>query len=58
MMLDKLPVSGRPLIWKIGGQGSTALAIGVGEVVWMFVFFSHLPFLSSFCLSGRRSDID
>ena len=31
------------------GQGSTALAVGAGGVVW--TLFSHLPFLSSFSLS-------
>ena len=30
MALGKLPVPGRPTIWMIVGQGSTALAVGVG----------------------------
>ena len=29
MVLGKLPVPGRPTIWKIVGQGLTALAVGV-----------------------------
>ena len=56
MVLGKLPVPGRPKIWMIVGQGPIALAISVGGVVW--TFFSPLSFLSSFSLSGRRSDID
>ena len=30
MVLGKLPVSGRPSIWIIVGQGPTALAVGAG----------------------------
>ena len=30
MVLVKLPVPGRPTIWMIVGQGSIALAVGVG----------------------------
>ena len=30
MVLGKLPVSGRPTIWIIVGQGPTALAVGAG----------------------------
>ena len=30
MVLDKLPVSGRPTIWISVGQGPTALAVGTG----------------------------
>ena len=30
MVLDKLPVPGRPTIWMIVGQGPTALAVGAG----------------------------
>ena len=30
MVLDKLPVSGRPTIWISVGQGPTALAVGAG----------------------------
>ena len=45
-MPGKLPVTGRPTIWITVGQGPTALAVGAGGVVW--IFFSHLSFLSSF----------
>ena len=48
-MLGKLPVPGRPAIWITVGQGPTALAVGAVGVVW--IFFSHLSFLSSFSLS-------
>ena len=30
VVLDKLPVPGRPAIWMIVGQGPTALAVGAG----------------------------
>ena len=30
MVLDKLPVPGRPTIWMIVGQGPIALAVGAG----------------------------
>ena len=30
MALGNLPVPGRPTIWMIVGQGSTALAVGAG----------------------------
>ena len=30
MVLGKLPVPGRPIIWSIVGQGPTALAVGAG----------------------------
>ena len=49
MALGKLPVPGRPTIWMIVGQGSTALAVGAGGVVW--TFYSPLSFLSSVSLS-------
>ena len=49
MVLGKLPVTGRPTIWMIVGQGPIALAEGAGGVVW--TFYSHLSFFSSFSLS-------
>ena len=52
MVLGKLPVPGRPTIWKIVGQGPTALVVGV---CWgcldIFTLFYHFSFLS-------RPDID
>ena len=30
MVLGKLPVPGRPTIWRIVGQGPIALAVGAG----------------------------
>ena len=59
MVLDKLPVTGRPTNMDSIRTRLTALAVGTGEVVW--TFFSYLSFLSSFSLSlspRRRSDID
>ena len=47
MVLDKLPVPGRPTILITVGQGPTALAVGAGG----FFFYSPLSFLSSFSLS-------
>ena len=47
------------LIWIRVGQGPTALAVGAqggGGVVC--TFYSRLPFLFSFSISGRRPDID
>ena len=44
MVLGKLPVPGRPTIWIIVGQGSTALAVGVGGGC-LDIFFSRLSFL-------------
>ena len=31
MVLDKLPVPGRPTIWMTVGQGPIALAVGAGR---------------------------
>ena len=57
MVLGKLPVSARPTIWMIVGQGPIALAVGAGGVVWTFLFSSILSLLF-LPLSGRRLDID
>ena len=56
-VLGKLPVLGRPTILITVGQGPTALAVGVGGVVWTFLLSSILSllFLPVF---GRRPDID
>ena len=45
MVLGKLPVLGRPTIWMIVGQGPTALAAGVGGVVWTFLLSSQVSLL-------------
>ena len=42
MMLGKLPVPGRPTIWKTVGQGPTALVVCAGGVVWTFLLLSIL----------------
>ena len=57
MVLGKLPVSGRPTIWMIVGQGPIALAVGAVGVVWTFLLFSifSLLFLPLF---RRQPDID
>ena len=44
------------LIWIIG-QGPTVLAVGA-DGGCLDIFFSHLSFLLSFSLSGRRPNID
>ena len=58
MDLGKLPVSGRPTIWMIVGQGPNALALGAGggclDIFTLLCPFSPL----SPSLSGRRPDID
>ena len=56
MVLDKLPVPGRPTIWMIVGQGPIALAVGAGRRGGggggLFGhFYSHLSCFSSFSLS-------
>ena len=67
MVLDKLPVPGRPAIWIIVGQGPTALAVGAGggcldifSLVYHFSF--HTPSLREtaryrlkYCLKGPLS---
>ena len=56
-MLGKLPVLGRPTIWITVGQGSTALAVGAGWIVWTFLLLSVLSLLF-LPLFGRRPGID
>ena len=58
MVLDELPVPGRPAIWITVGQGHTALAVGAGGgLIWTFLLSSvrSLFFLPLF---GRRPDKD
>ena len=55
MVLCKLAMPGRPMVRIRVGQGPTALAVGGG---CLYIFFSHLSFLSFLPLSGRRPDID
>ena len=50
-LANKLPVPG------IVGQGPFALAVGAGGSC-LDIFYFPLSFLSSFCLSGGRPDID
>ena len=57
MVLGKLPVSGRPTIWMIVGQGPIALAVGAVGVVWTFLLFSIFPLLF-LPLFRRQPDID
>ena len=42
MVMDKLPVPGRPTFWITVGQRPTALSVDAGGVVW--TFYSHLSF--------------
>ena len=53
MVLGKLPVPGRPTIWIIVGQGSTALAVGAGGGC-LDIFTLIYPF-SSFSLFWERA---
>ena len=58
MVLDKLPVPGRPKILITVGQGPTTLVVGAGGRLFGH-FYSHLSFsLLSLPLFGRRPDID
>ena len=41
MVLDKLPVPGRPTIWITVGQGPAALAVGAG---YLDIFTLIYPF--------------
>ena len=50
MVLGKLPVPGRPTVWKIVGQGPIAIAVGAGGRLFGH-FYSPLSFISSFPLS-------
>ena len=64
MVLDKLPVPGRPTVWMTVGQGPIVLAVGAGGgcldvliLVYLFSYFS--PFLwetaryrLKYCLKG------
>ena len=47
MVLGKLPVPGRPIIWITVGQGPTALVVGAGGGC-LDIFTLIYPFLSSF----------
>ena len=46
MVLDKLPVPGRPTIWIKVGQGPSALVVGAGggclDIFTLIYLFSHL----------------
>ena len=57
MFLDKLPVTGRPTIWMIVGQGPIALVVGAVGVVWTFLLFSIFSFLF-LSLFGTQPDIN
>ena len=47
MVLGKLPVPGRPLIWIRVGQGPTAPAVGVGgDCLDIFSILYHFSLLS------------
>ena len=47
MVLDKLPVPGRPTIWMIVGQGPIALAVGAGgNCLDIFTLLYHFSSLS------------
>ena len=48
MVLGKLPVPGRPIIWIGVGQGPSALAVGAsGGCLDIFSLLNHFSFLSS-----------
>ena len=58
MVLGKLPVPGLLLIWIRVGQGSTALAVGVGGGCLNIFCLSSIISLVSVPFSERRPDID
>ena len=55
MVLDKLPVLGRPTIWITVGKGPTALTVGAGG--GCLDFFTLIYPLSSFSLSLEEGPI-
>ena len=57
MVLDKLPLPGRPTNLMIVGQGPIALALGAGWGCFGH-FYSPLSFLSSFSLSLGNGPIE
>ena len=57
MVLDKLPVTGRPTIWAIVGQGPIALAVGTGGGC-LDILLSSVLSLLFLPLFRRWSDID
>ena len=57
MVLGKLPVPGRPVIWFTVGQGPTALTVGAGGG-WLDIFTFVYLFLLFLPLFRRRPDID
>ena len=57
MVLGKLPMLGRPLIWITVGQGPTALAVGAGGGCLDILLSSIISFLF-LPLFERRPDID
>ena len=64
MVLGKLPVPGRPTIWRIVGQGPIALAVGAGggclDIFTLLYLFSPLSpslwetarYRLKYCLKG------
>ena len=47
MVLDKLPVLGRPTDLNISRQGPILLAVGAGGIVWTFFIVYHFSLLRS-----------
>ena len=58
MVLDKLPVPGRPTFWVIIGQGPIGLVKGAGGGCLDIFFLSSILSLLFCPLSGRLPDID
>ena len=60
MVLGKLPVPGRPIIWIIVGQGPIALSVGAGGGCLDIFTLLYRSIVSPLFLSlfGRRPDID
>ena len=56
MVLDKLPVPGRPTNLDNSREGPTVLAVSSGGVVWTF-FLSSINYVFFISLSERWLDI-
>ena len=58
MVLNRLQVPRRPIIWMIVGQGPIALAVGAGGVFWTFLLCFILSRIFSLSLGTGGSRVE
>ena len=58
VVLNRLPVPRRPIIWMIVGQGPIALAVGAGGVVWTFLLCFILSRIFSLSLGTGGARVE